>query len=710
MPRKSSKLETDLLVEIGTEELPAAYLDGAIAQLQDDAQRLLNEAHLAHGAVESFGTPRRLVLIVRALSAVQRNPAEQIRGPSKQAAFSPDGKPTQALLGFLRSRGGTVAQTAIVPTEKGEYVYLSKPEREAPTAAVLSALLQSLIGRLRFPKTMRWDHSGARFARPIRWLLVLLDGKPLRVTLGRVVSQSVTIVGGPKRPKPVAVKSVAAYHAALRRDGVILDPRLRRHAIERLVASASAQQKGIVTPEAVSYGLLDEVTHLVERPASFVGQFDQKYLVLPREVLLASMAKHQRIFAVQTRAGQLLPTFIAITDGKPKKPEAVRRTYEHILNARLADAMLFWEQDRRRPLGQADLSGVTFHEKLGSMHDKIRRMRQLVNPLAQAWQLSAGERAHLERATELAKSDLPSTLVKEFPTLQGVMGKYYALDAKEPAQVAEAIEEQYLPIGGRLPKTLIGAALAVVEKYDTLSAYFAIGIEPTGDQDPFGLRRAAQGVVEVAWSLHRALPLSALFRAVWETAPFRSLEKDALRSVKERVQRYLLERLYSFAWPAPTPGRDLIDAVLSSPCDDVVDAMDRVRSLRRLDGHRSLLKAAKVIERTRNILRSAPKTAGNGVNEALFTEDLERRVWAEYGKHRPIIEALIKNKDYANATTTYGEALYDVVHEFFDRVMVNVKEADIQQNRLALMRSINALYTDRVADLSKLTILEEGKV
>jgi glycyl-tRNA synthetase beta chain len=461
-----------------------------------------------------------------------------------------------------------------------------------------------------------------------------------------------------------------------------------------------------------------------------VGRFEPTYLELPREVLLASMAKHQRVFAVQEPSGRLLPVFVAITDGKPGKPQAVMRTVEHILNARLADAKLFWEQDRRRPLAQADLTGVTFHEKLGSMHDKVRRMRQLVDPLAQAWQLSAGERTHLERATELAKSDLTSTMVKEFPTLQGVMGKSYALDAKEPAEVAEAIEEQYLPIGTRLPKTVIGAALAVVEKYDTLSTYFAIGIEPTGDQDPFGLRRAAQGIVEIGWSVHRPLPLSALFRANWSTAPFRSLEKDALRNVEERLQRYLLERLYTFAWPAvgsptaadtpsaagkvpprsPAPGGDLIDAVLSSPCDDVVDAMDRVRSLRQLDGSRSLLKAAKVIERTRNILKGASAVPSHEPDPAKFQEPPERTLWERYAASKDGLMQAMQAKRYAEATAAYGEALYDAVHEFFDRVMVNVKEADIQQNRLALMRSINALYTDRVADLSKLTILQEGKV
>lgn len=687
MPSKSSA--ADLLIEIGTEELPAAYLDAAIAQLRDDAARLLDNAHIAHGTVESFGTPRRLVAIIRAVSPTQQHPAEDVRGPSKQAAFDATGKPTPALQGFLRARGGTLAQIKTVATEKGEYLYLQKPASSVPSATVLPELIQRLVSGLKFPKTMRWDDSGVRAARPIRWLLVVLDGKPLRVTLARLTSAPATIVGGPKRPKRAAVKTIAAYQAALKRDGVILDQRARRQTIERLVASAAAQQKGLVTPEAVSYGLLDEVTHLVERPVSFIGQFDRRYLSLPREVLLASMAKHQRIFAVQTKAGQLLPNFIAITDGKPGKPDLVRQKYEHILNARLADAMLFWEQDRKRSLNTmaTHVSGVTFHEKLGSMADKQARLLKLADTLAPMWSLPADETAWLRRACELSKADLVSTMVKEFPTLQGVMGKHYAFEQSEPREVAEAIEEQYLPLAGKTPKTLIGQALAVLDKYDTLSGYFSIGIEPTGDQDPFGLRRAAQGIVEIAWAAHRPLSLAAL---------------------ESRVKRYLLERLYTFDWPRPVPSRDIIDAVLSAPCDDLVDAMDRAVSLSKLGRDQSLVKAAKVIERTRNILRGAKAVPVNGVDPARFQDELERRVWDAYGTHKPTIEGLIQRKSYAEATTKFGETFYDILHEFFDHVMVNVKEESIQQNRLALMRAINTLYTERIADLSKLALLEEA--
>jgi len=696
----------DLLFEIGTEELPAAYLPELIAQLKSEAQRLFNAHHLSLKNVQSLGTPRRLVLIVRGLNATQRNPAEDIRGPSQQAAYDGAGKPTQALLGFLRSRNGTASQTKLVESGKGAYVYLIKPPTEVPTTNVLPALLPQLISALRAPKTMRWDASGVRFARPIRWVLALYGTQPVRCTIGRLTSAPKTWVGGPKRPRPVAVSSADQYLRALATARIILDQEDRRRRIERMVAQIAAKSHGIVAPEMVSHGLLDEVTFLVEEPVPLVGTFDCAYLALPREVLLASMAKYQRVFAIES-SGKILPQFVAILDGPPKQPAGVRKVCERILNARLADSAIFVKEDRTHlPLEQmaTALSGVTFHEKLGSMADKTLRLRGLGETVAEAWRLTDEERQHLRRACMLAKADLVSTMVKEFPTLQGVMGKHYAQEFGESPVVADAIEEHYLPTGDRLPKTLIGSALAIVDKYDTLTGYFGLGIEPTGDQDPFGLRRAAQGIVEVAWAVHRPLPLEALLRTRGSMAPFQSAQPKEIATVGQRIQRYLFERLYTFAWPAPVPSHDCIDAVLSSPCDDLVDAMDRIRDLQRLHGHASLLKAAKVIERTHNILKGAPLRQPQ-VDPSRLREPLEQQLWNVYGSHQEEIVRLAQDHSYADATTRFGDVFFDPIHEFFEHVLVNVPEEALQQNRLALMKAINTLYTQRIADLSKLTIL-----
>ncbi len=697
----------DLLFEIGTEELPAAYLGLATEQLRQEARRGFEDAHLPFESLEAFSTPRRLLLVLRGLSGTQHNPPEEIRGPSKQAAYDSAGKPTGALTGFLNAKGGTVSQTKIVPSGKGEYLYLFKPARTAPTAAILPRLLEHLIGRIRFPKTMRWDDSGIRFARPIRWVLALYGTQPLRITVGRLASGKTTRVGGPKRPQAVAITSPDQYLATLERHRIVWDQDKRRSLILEQVTAAAKRQGGQPAQETTAYGLLDEVTFLVEEPIPLLGRFEPKYLSLPREVLLASMAKHQRVFALEGRGGKLLPSFVAVLDGPPRKLAEVRRVHEHILNARLADSLLFWEEDRKRSLDtmKQRLSSVMFHEKLGSMQDKTRRLCSLGNALAPLWQLTSQERDALGEACACSKADLVSTMVKEFPTLQGVMGKYYAGAAGKSSLVAEAIGEQYLPLGGQLPQTKIGCALALLDKYDTLASYFSVGIEPTGDQDPFGLRRAAQGIVEIAWSVHSVLPLEQLFLAWQPLAPFARGKATAA----ERIRQYVLERLYTFAWPNPTPARDLIDAVLSSPCADPVDAMDRIQHLQQLNGDRALLKAAKVIERTRNILKDA-KTTPADVDPARFQEPLERTLWERYTTHKDRIDHLIHGKQYADATKLYSETFFEVLHEFFAKVMVNVNDPAVQQNRLALMRTINALYTDRIADLSKLTILQRGVV
>jgi len=711
-PKADSRtLTADLLFEIGTEELPAAYLPGLIEQLGGEAVALFDTHHLPRQQIETFGTPRRLVLIARGLASVQRTPAAEVRGPSKQAAYDASGKPTSALLGFLRSQGGTPIQVKIVSSEKGDYVYLVKPPRTTPTATLLPQLLPRLLGSLRAPKTMRWNASGVRFARPIRWLLARYGAQTIRCAFGTLASGSRTWVGGPLRPQAVSVTSLDGYFRALQRAGVILNAAERRAWIEQTVVKLAAQVKAKPAPEMLSHGLLDEVTNLVEHPVPLLGSFDRKYLELPREVLLASMAKYQRVFAMETAGGKIAPRFVAILDGKPGRPQAVRAVIERILNARLADSLMFWKADREPHIEHmaAALSGVTFHERFGSMADKAQRLHTLSAVLEQAWGLSSSETNALRRACQLAKADLVSTMVKEFPTLQGVMGKYYAQHAGEPPPVCRAIEEHYLPIGEKLPQTVIGSALAILDKYDTLSSYFAHGIMPTGDQDPFGLRRAAQGIVEVAWNMHRPLPLDRLLQARAALQPFLPTSKSSthdLQEVERRIARYLLERLYTFAWPKPKPSTDYIDAVLASPCEDLIDAMDRIVSLRRLAGKPGLLKAAKVIERTRNILKGA-RSMPRQVDPARFTEAPERRLWDLYSAKRTEVERLAQEKSYDQATVVFGDVFFDPLHEFFEGVLVNDPNESLQQNRLALMQAINTLYTGRIADLSKLTMLQQ---
>lgn len=697
----------DLLFEIGTEELPAAYLPSLIDQLGKEAAALFTAQHLAYQQIQSFGAPRRLVLVVRGLDPIQRKPGEEVRGPSTKAAFDPAGKPTQALEGFLRSQGGRLEQTKTVSGPKGDYIYLLKPPTTTPTLKVLETLLPQVLGKLRSPKAMRWDSTGVRFARPIRWLIALYGATPVKCAYGVLKSGTVTRIGQPLRTRTASVTSAEAYFQTLKKHRIIVDQNERGAFIEQQVNSVAKQAGGFTAPEMASHGLIGEVVHLTEEPVPLAASFDKKYLDLPREVLLASMAKYQRVFAIQ-KGKDLLPQCIAILESTPAKPAQVRAIIERILNARLADSYMFLNGDRARPLAEMarDLAGVTFHEKLGSMAVKAGRLTRLADTLATAWDLAPGEAQQLRRACELAKADLVSTMVKEFPTLQGVMGKYYARHSGEPEPVAAAIEEHYLPIGKKLPMTTLGCALAILDKYDTLSSYFGLGIMPTGDQDPFGLRRAAQGIVEVTWAAQKPFPLSGMLSARAADEPFASLPKDHAAKVGETIRRYILERLYTFDWPAPVPANDYIDAVLASPAADLLDAMKRIQTLQALSSHPGLRKAAKVIERTRNILKSAT-VKQQDVDTGRLAEAPERELWSAFESNHEQVRRLAESGDYSKATTLFGETFYEPLHTFFDKVLVNDPDEGKQQNRLALMKAIHTLYTERVADLSKLTLLQQ---
>ncbi len=706
----------DVLFEIGTEELPAAYIPDLLTQLNTSTKQKLSEQHLSFGDVRAYATPRRLILCIDGLSASQAIPAEDVRGPAKAAAFDAQGKPTPALQGFLRSRNSTQAQTKIVSVDKkGEYVYLSIPASTRPSAAILPEILSQIIGSLRTPKAMRWDATGTRFARPVRWLAAMSGTKPLAVRYGALKSAASTWVGLPLKPRKVSFASIPGYFAKLKTAGIIYDHTERHLAVNRMVRAAAQKIKGKPCAELMLYGLDIEVCFLTESPNAFVGQFDAKYLSLPREVLLASMSKHQRVFAIEDSSGKLLPKFVAVLDGKTAKPAAVQRTFERILNARLTDSLFFWNQDHQRhlPLGKGDLSGVAMHAKLGSMKEKTERLRVLGALIAAQWQLDAAQKQTLEAASGCAKHDLLTTLVREFPTLQGVMGKYYALDSGLGPDVAKAVEEHYLPLAGKRPESVAGSALALIDKYDTLAAYFSVGIEPTGDQDPFGLRRAAQGIVEIVWMNQKPLAFAALFEA-WSQAMEQTLKVKPNPDVAKRVQSYLLDRLYSFGWPdrkagenGEAPTRDIIDAVLASPqsAHDLWGVMQRACSLKQMSGRPELLEAAKIIERTRNMLRSA-KLTQSAVESAHLTEPAEQRLYKALEEQGATVGKLAGAGSYQEATAAFAKAFSEPLHTFFAEVMVNVPDERVKQNRLALMQAIQALYTDRVADLSKLTLLQ----
>ncbi len=699
MKRAAAK---DLLIEIGTEELPAHYVPPALKQLEELVPKLFAEARIAHGRVRLYGSPRRLAIFLDAVAARQTRETRTVRGPAKSASFDAAGKPTPALQGFLRKHHAAVAAVAWI----ADYAQLTLHESTASVTEVLMTLVPALIARISFPKTMRWDDSGLMFARPIRWLVVLYGAKAVRVTVGSLTSGVVTYGHPARGRRSIVVKSPARYAAQLKAAGVLVDQAARGALIKRLITDAARTQGGVIAAAALEHGLLEEVTFLTEDPQILIGVCDQKLLMLPPEVIVASMSKHQRVFAVTSAKGdRLLPSFVAVLDGTPTQPARVRQFAERILTARLSDALDFWTQDTATPLVAkvAQLKGIVFHEQLGTMYDKTQRVVALCAWLIEQSRDPVGGQEQITsqvlRAATLAKADLVTTMVKEFPSLQGIVGGHYARVSGEDDAVVKAIGKHYDPLGNPVAEWI-----ALADWFDTLTGYFGIGIEPTGSQDPFGLRRCALGVVQILQRTRMPLSIAEMTQQCLKAwGPRLSVPPARLTA---RVESFLKERLASDVNLKEWVGDvryDVVRAVLSSACDDVRATLLRMKELGQMDGSESFAQAASVVERTANILRGV-NDAPDAVDTSKFVEPLERKLWEVYNNTSSTIEQLINARQYRAATQLYGKTFAGPIHEFFDRVLVNVPDQAVRRNRLALLWKVNRLYAANVADLSKVVI------
>jgi len=499
------------VLEIGTEEIPPRFFPPALAQLREDGATMLQRARLSFGEVKVYGTPRRLVLIAEGLAQRQEARKREERGPAARVAFDEDGKPTKAALGFARRHGVSPDQLEVRDTDQGEYVFAVIQEPALPAKEALAPLLPGLISGLSFPKTMRWGTGKLRFARPIRWLLALVDDEVVEFEFNGLESGRLT------RGHPVLadgmfeVSSAGDYESVLKDRFVLVDPDERRAQIrEQVDASAQAESARLVDGD-----LVEETAFLVEWPTAECGNFDVAFLRLPRAVLIQEMQHVQSYFPLEDHAGDLLPKFIAVRDGGEQHFDTVLRGWESVLRAKLIDASYFYEQDLKTPLASRvdDLQGVVFQEKLGTMYDKANRVRKVAAVAADEAGLSEEEAKALDRAALLCKADLTTAMVAELSTLQGLIGREYALASGESKEVADAIGEHYRPrqAGDDIPHTKLGRLLAVGDKIDTLAALFCIGVVPTGSADPFGLRREAYGVLNILvtanhnrWFLHDA--------------------------------------------------------------------------------------------------------------------------------------------------------------------------------------------------------------
>ncbi|MCS7281897.1 MAG: glycine--tRNA ligase subunit beta [Anaerolineae bacterium] len=681
------------LLEIGTEELPAGDLSLALAQLREQVPALLAEARLDYETLRVLGTPRRLAVLVEGLAPRQRPREEIVKGPPVRAAFDAEGRPTPAAEGFARRQGVTLSDLQVRELDGGQYIVAVRRVEGRPAPEVLAELLPRLIAGLRFPMSMRWNETGVAFSRPIRWLVALLGDAIIPFEYAGLTSGRTTRGSRPEGSPDLSLARADDYLDLMRAHAILADPDERRAVIAARAAELAASVGGRIPDDP---DLLEEVTNLVEQPTPFLGRFEEAYLRLPREVLVAVMKKHQRYFPVLGDDGRLLPYFIAVRNGGEEHLEIVRQGNEEVLRARFADADYFYREDTARPLESflPRLATLTFQEHLGSMLDKARRLEALVPEIARMLGLSEKETAVAQRAAHLCKADLATQMVVEFTSLQGVMGREYALKSGELPEVAEAILEHYLPrfAGDALPKSLPGLALGLADRLDSLAGLFAVGLVPTGSADPYGLRRDALGMVLALIGACQPFSIRAGLEAAARLLPVRAdpaALEAALDFVVGRLRVYLREQGFR---------HDVVEAVLAARGDDPYRALLAVEELSRWvareDWPRILDNYARCVRITRDFAQRFT------VDPARFVHPIEAELYRAWQEARSQVTPQSTVDEFLNAFLP----LVEVIDRFFARetgVMVMAEDPALRENRLALLQSIVAL-AEGIVDLSRL--------
>lgn len=696
-PTRTRNQAKELLLEIGAEEIPSAFLPEAIRQLAATAKRLLTEQRLAFQAVRSYATPRRLVLVAEGLATRQEPRRRRVVGPPKRVAFDAAGKPTKAAEGFAQAQGLPVEQLRVAHTDRGEYVVVELVDRGAPTSAILPTLLARLITSLSFPKMMRWGNASIRFVRPVRWLLCLHGGKVVPLEIGAIRSGAVTYGHRFLSPGPARVRDFASYQRVLERKHVIVDQARRRQLVRELATRAAAKVGG---QPVLEEDLVESVTHLVEFPNVVCGGFEREFLELPQEVIITPMRRHQRYFPVMDKAGKLLPYFIAISNMRARDMGLIQAGNERVLRARLTDAAFYYKEDRKRPLPDRvpALRHVIFQEKLGTLYDKTERLMTLVGAMAAAVAPDLTEVA--KRAALLCKADLTTSMVKEFTELQGVMGREYARMAGEEARVCQAIEEHYWPrsAGDRVPASQVGAFVALADRLDSIVGCFGIGLTPSGSEDPYALRRAATGVVQILWDVNLSLDCAPLIRAALQAHESRLSRPTG--EIERDVGQFLATRLLGLMGEQGIPA-DVAAAVV--PADkapaDVPEAVRRARALLDLKASsQDFQQLTVVLKRVMNIL--PPDFAGR-VESALLKETAERELHGVVGRLHDEVTRRIAAGDYLDALRQIA-TLRPVVDRFFTDVLVMDEDSSLRTNRLALLAETAGLFS-QIADFRQLT-------
>lgn len=675
----------DLLFEIGAEEIPAGFMPNILGQLKQLAETKLNDAHLPFESIATYGTPRRLALIVKGLADTSAEISERHKGPSASIAYDADGNATKAAIGFARGKGLDVADLVV---EDG-YIYAETKTAGVPAKDIVTEMLPQLITGLNFPKSMHWGNLDAKFVRPVRWLVALLDEDVIPVEFATVQSGNVTRGHRFLGADEITIKNAASYVDTLKENFVMVDQDARRELISKQLHDMAASKNASIVWDD---DLLEEINYLVEWPTALCGGFEESYLALPDAAIITPMKDHQRYFPLVDQDGKLLPMFLTVRNGSDHSIEVVQAGNERVLRARLDDAKFFFNEDRKKPLidRQDGLTKIVFQEGLGNLADKTERLLKLGRVFGEECGLHEDTVVVLERATELAKTDLTTGMVTEFTELQGVMGKEYALLDGESPEVAEAIFEQYLPrfAGDVLPQTEAGKVLSIIDKVDNIVATFSRGLIPTGSQDPYALRRQTIGILNILLGSEWNISLRPIFKASMELLNVPAEKQEELLG---QVEEFFTLRLKNIFLDREVP-HHVIDLLLSNNELSVADAEGLVNALlaNRIDENVELVQA---YTRMYNLVKDVEYT---GVNSDLLKEDAEKELFEATSKASEASSAAWEAGDY-DAVVAVPATLVPAINKFFEDVMVMDKDEAIKANRLQLVRlaySVMAIIGD----------------
>jgi len=709
-------MNKDLLLEIGTEEIPAGYIPPALEQLKNLTKECLEEERIAHKDIFTYGTPRRLTLYVKEVSLKQKDLVTEVIGPPKNVSFTPEGKPTPAALGFAKSQGIGVEELKIKETPKGIYISAYKILPGKETKNVLPAIFPKIIKSISFPKSMYWRDKNFYFARPIRKLLAILGEMKIEFELNGIKADNFTFGHRFLSNQPIRINNPSEYEEKLQKNFVIVD-QIKRRAMILDKIRTYGENNHCDAPELDE--LLDEVVYLVEYPTLIVGSFNKEYLNLPKEVLVAAMREHQRYFHLVDKDNNFLPKFLVIGNTVPEivgdnTINTIREGNERVLAARLEDAAFFFNQDKKTSLEAwvEEEKGRIWQEDIGTLYEKTQRIVKLAAFISQKIAKELSTKA--SRAALLCKADLATEMVGEFPKLQGIMGYYYALASGEDRDVAVAIYEHYLPTSsdGVLPETLLGSIVSLADKIDSIVSCFSVGLIPSGSEDPYALRRQAQGIINILSSAFFKIPPSIPPLSLQELVNYSLtlLDKKIKREgVAEEVLSFLTQRLQNILINGISTTRfshpgivnvNQAQAILARGIDNVEEVLLKALSLAKISKTPEFEPLIITFKRVMNILKPVPSDQWIKVKEELLTEEFEKKLYTLYLKIKEELHLHLTKKEYSEYLATLIQ-FRQPIDNFFDEVMVMVEDKKLRENRLALLANIAHLFL-KIADFSYL--------